>query len=131
MSLVETVKLDFIENKFPEANMATPEGRVKAWFASEVKKRYPLAKRIRVPAGQYGTKGVSDDILCIDGYFIAVEAKAHADGQPTPIQAQFLRDVIAAGGLGLVLRGRDPGIFIRIDQWIRDQENYPYEIYNL
>lgn len=104
--------------------MATPEGKVKDWFKKELAKRYPLSKRIRWPAGQYGTVGVSDDICCINGYFVAIEAKANTRGNPTKIQAQFLLDVINAGGLGLVLRGKDESIFTVIDLWLKNKDNF-------
>lgn len=96
----------------------TPEGKVKDWFAKQIKKRYPKAKKLRWPAGQYGTMGISDDILCINGLFIAVEAKADKTKHPTKIQAKFLKDVVDAGGLGLCLRGKDEQIFTKISHWL-------------
>lgn len=98
--------------------MATPEGIVKDWFAREIKKLYPTAKRIRWPAGQYGKAGISDDILCIAGHFIAVEAKSDSTKNPTSRQANFLLEVTKAGGLGLVLRGKDSTIFDHIESWV-------------
>lgn len=97
----------------------TPEGKVKKWFSDEVKKRWPSAKRIRWPAGQYGSKGVADDILCIHGYFIAVEAKADSTCSATPMQKDFGKEVLAAGGFWDVLLGKDEKIFDKISKHIQ------------
>ena len=46
-------------------------------------------------------KGVSDIIMCVGGIFVAAELKAE-DGEATPHQNLFIRDIIRVGGIGKV-----------------------------
>lgn len=50
----------------------------------------------------YGSSGASDIVACVVGRFIAVECKA-GKNKPTELQKGFLRKVISAGGIGLVI----------------------------
>lgn len=88
--------------------MATPEGKVK----SEVKKIIEkYGSRIDsywpVPAG-YGESHL-DCILCVNGYFIAVETKAPGK-KPTPRQKYRIATVTRAGGITMVIDGTDATI---------------------
>jgi len=95
----------------------TPEGRCK----DEIKKQTPLLLPnslfyMPVQSG-YGRSGVSDFIGCVPltitqaavgqtfGLFVANEAKSSI-GNPTTLQADFLMEVINAGGEGIVTRGK-------------------------
>ena len=78
----------------------TPEGKVKA-----------QAKRLLDAAGAFhfmpvsngmGRMGIPDLICCLQGRFIAVEAKA-GRGKPTLLQLKALRQIDEAGGLALVI----------------------------
>lgn len=53
--------------------------------------------------GMYGTAGIPDLIVCYRGRFIAFECKV-GKNTPTVLQAQTIRQIIAAGGYALVVR---------------------------
>ncbi len=64
----------------------------------------PLGAKVVAPIGTvYGKAGVSDLLVCLKGHFVAIEVKApgRLDGA-TPLQEKFIRDVVAAGGIGMV-----------------------------
>jgi len=78
----------------------TPEAKVK----EKIKK---LLKEHKVyyamPMGTgYGNSGVPDFLCCVNGKFLAIEAKA-GKGIPTALQEKNLRDIKAAGGIALVI----------------------------
>jgi hypothetical protein len=50
----------------------------------------------------YGNAGVPDFLCCINGRFLAIEAKANG-GKPTALQEKNLRDIEAAGGITCVI----------------------------
>jgi hypothetical protein len=88
----------------------TPEGKVKQWCrkpggAFDV--FFPGHVRVSPRGGPFAQTGVADDILCWYGIFIAIEVKATINDRPTALQLKFLKDVISAGGVGAVLKGRD------------------------
>lgn len=50
----------------------------------------------------YGNSGVLDFLICLNGLFIAIEAKA-GKGKPTELQKKHLREIEAAGGYALIV----------------------------
>lgn len=87
----------------------TPEGKVKQWCRKKdgaFDHFFPGHVRVSPRGGPFGQSGVADDILCWQGVFVAIEIKS-IDGNPTALQLDFLKDVVNAGGVGAVLRGRD------------------------
>ena len=68
---------------------------------------FPGHVRVSPRGGPFGQTGVSDDILCWHGVFVAIEVKATVNDHPTALQLKFLKDVVTAGGVGAVLKGRD------------------------
>jgi hypothetical protein len=50
----------------------------------------------------YGNSGVPDFLCCINGHFVAIEAKA-GRGVPTALQEKNLREIDKAGGWTLVI----------------------------
>jgi pantoate kinase len=50
----------------------------------------------------YGNSGVPDFLCCLQGQFVAIEAKA-GKGIPTALQEKNLRDIKAAGGYAWVV----------------------------
>jgi len=95
---------------------STPEGKVKDWLYGSKQKPgklfqyFPGAWVYKPPGGFFGRAGTADCILCWRGIFVAIEIKAaYEDGgkEPTALQLRSLRDVISAGGVGAVLRGKD------------------------
>lgn len=51
---------------------------------------------------QKSISGDPDKILCINGFFIAVELKANEDSKVSKLQLYKLQKVVDAGGFGLV-----------------------------
>lgn len=87
----------------------TPEGKVKVWArrkggAFDVV--FPGHVRVSPRGGPFASTGVADDILCWYGLFIAIEIKPN-DGSASDLQMKFLREVVAAGGIGALLKGKD------------------------
>lgn len=78
----------------------TPEAKVKA----HIKKILQLhGVYYAMPAGTgYGNSGVPDFLCCLNGKFLAVEAKANG-GQPTALQYKHLEDIDKAGGVPWVV----------------------------
>lgn len=80
--------------------MTTPEGKVK----KEIKKVLDdLGACYFMPVSTgYGRAGVSDFIVCLNGRFVAIEAKAKG-GKLTENQIKFLKGVDKAGGGAFVM----------------------------
>jgi len=79
---------------------STPEAKVK----DKIKK---LLKEHNVyyamPMGTgYGNSGVPDFLCCVNGKFLAIEAKA-GKGIPTALQEKNLRDIRVANGVAVVV----------------------------
>ena len=53
--------------------------------------------------GMYGTAGIPDIIVCIDGHFFGFEVKT-AVGRPTKLKEAISQKILAAGGTALVVR---------------------------
>jgi hypothetical protein len=81
--------------------VTTPEGRIKNKI-NKLLDSYDgrIYKHMPVPSG-YG-KATIDYLLCFDGLFIGVEAKAPGE-KPTPRQNDVLADIRAAGGSTFVI----------------------------
>ena len=78
----------------------TPEAKVKKKVVAHLKDLgayyfYPVT-------GGYGRSGVPDIIACMNGKFIGIECKA-GKNKPTPLQEKNLNEIIAAGGVALVV----------------------------
>jgi len=79
---------------------ATPESKVKA------KIKAILAKHgvyYAMPIGTgYGNSGVPDFLCCVQGHFLAVEAKA-GKGRATALQLKHIGQIQAQGGTALII----------------------------
>lgn len=80
--------------------MATPEGVVKR----NIKKLLNAAQVYWVMpvSNGMGVHGVPDFLICHQGRFIAIEAKA-GKGVTTALQEKHLADIRAAGGVAVVI----------------------------
>lgn len=56
--------------------------------------------------GTYGTAGLPDVIVCINGKFFGFEVKTES-GNLTKLQEASIRKILAAGGTALVVRSVD------------------------
>jgi len=78
----------------------TPEKKVKNNVVKLLKDTgayyfYPVASG-------YGSSGVPDIVACIHGRFIGIECKANG-GVPTALQDKNLMDIMANGGIGVIV----------------------------
>jgi pantoate kinase len=79
---------------------ATPEAKVKAKIKA-ILKEYGVYYAMPIGTG-YGNSGVPDFLCCVNGKFLAIEAKA-GKGQTTALQESNLRAIRAAGGTAMVI----------------------------
>ena len=80
---------------------ATPESKVKAKIKTILKK-HDIYYAMPIGTG-YGNSGVPDFLCCINGKFMAIEAKA-GTGQATALQLKNLQLINACGGYTLIIR---------------------------
>jgi len=78
----------------------TPEAKVKAKIKAILKEHNTY---FAMPIGTgLGNSGVPDFLVCHNGNFLGIEAKA-GKGVPTALQEKNLRDIDKAGGWTLVI----------------------------
>lgn len=78
----------------------TPEAKVKKKII-EILKKHDVYYAMPIGTG-FGNAGVPDFLCCVDGYFIAIEAKA-GKGTTTALQEKHLREIRNTGGVALVI----------------------------
>ena len=78
----------------------TPEAKVKAKIKA-ILKAHSIYYAMPIGTG-YGNSGVPDFLCCVNGEFLAIEAKA-GKGVPTALQEKNMREIGAAGGRTLVI----------------------------
>ena len=78
----------------------TPEAKVKAKIKATLK-AHNIYYAMPIGTG-YGNSGVPDFLCCINGHFVAIEAKA-GRGVPTALQIKNLEAIKAGGGRALVI----------------------------
>jgi len=79
---------------------ATPEAKVKAKIKKILKDN---GVYYAMPIGTgYGNSGVPDFLCCVNGNFLAIEAKA-GKGTTTALQEKNLREIKQAGGTAAVI----------------------------
>ena len=78
----------------------TPEGKVKA----KIKKILTgMGAYYAMPMGTgFGNSGTPDFLVCYEGYFFGIEAKANG-GKPTALQLKNMSEIRDAGGVALVV----------------------------
>ena len=79
---------------------ATPEAKVKAKI-KDILKKHGVYYAMPIGTG-YGNSGVPDFLCCVQGHFLAVEAKA-GKGQATALQQKHIGQIIAQGGSALIV----------------------------
>ena len=80
--------------------MTTPEAKVKAKIKA-ILKAHSIYYAMPIGTG-YGNSGVPDFLCCVNGEFLAIEAKA-GKGTTTALQDKNLRDIKQAGGTAAVI----------------------------
>jgi len=96
----------------------TPEGRVKKAIGAWLDAEHPAAFYFKPVSNGMGKHGIPDFICCVPavvtqamvgksiGLFVGIEAKTTA-GVVSKHQVLRINEIIAAGGLALVVRGAD------------------------
>lgn len=79
---------------------ATPESKVKNKIRA-ILKEHGVYYAMPIGTG-YGNSGVPDFLCCVNGSFLAIEAKA-GKGTTTALQDKNLRDIQASGGATMVV----------------------------
>ena len=79
----------------------TPEAKVKAKIKA-ILKAHNVYYAMPIGTG-YGNSGVPDFLCCVNGKFVAIEAKA-GKGQATALQLKNLQEIDACGGYSLIIR---------------------------
>ena len=78
----------------------TPEAKVKAKIRA-ILKAHNVYYAMPIGSG-YGNSGTPDFLCCLNGEFLAIEAKA-GKGKTTALQDKHLREIDLAGGRVLVI----------------------------
>ena len=78
----------------------TPEAKVKAKIKA-ILKAHNIYYAMPIGTG-YGNSGVPDFLCCVNGRFVAIEAKA-GKGTTTALQEKNLTNVRESGGLAMVV----------------------------
>jgi hypothetical protein len=92
----------------------TPEAKVKAKIKT-ILKEHNVYYAMPIGSG-YGNAGVPDFLCCLQGQFVAVEAKA-GKGKTTALQDKNLRDIKASGGYAWVVNEENLEEF---KQWVKE-----------
>ena len=79
---------------------STPEAKVKAKIKT-ILKSYGVYYAMPIGTG-YGNSGVPDFLCCVNGKFVAIEAKA-GKGQATALQLKNLQEINACGGYSCII----------------------------
>jgi Holliday junction resolvase len=78
----------------------TPESKVKAKI-KKILKDHGVYYAMPIGTG-YGNSGVPDFLCCVNGNFLAIEAKA-GKGTTTALQEKNIREIKEAGGTAAVI----------------------------
>ena len=79
---------------------ATPESKVKAKIKA-ILKAHNIYYAMPIGTG-YGNSGVPDFLCCVNGKFVAIEAKA-GKGQATALQLKNMQAINLAGGYTCII----------------------------
>ncbi len=79
---------------------ATPEAKVKARIKA-ILKEHGVYYAMPIGSG-YGNSGVPDFLCCVNGKFLAIEAKA-GNNEPTALQHKNLSEIHRANGVAIVV----------------------------
>jgi hypothetical protein len=93
----------------------TPEAKVKAKIKT-ILKEHNVYYAMPIGSG-YGNAGVPDFLCCLQGQFVAIEAKA-GKGKTTALQEKNLRDILMSGGHAWVVNEENLEEF---KQWVKER----------
>lgn len=93
----------------------TPEAKVKAKIRKTLEELE--CYYFMPPANGYGRAGIPDFVGCLNGRFIAIEAKA-GKGKTTALQDRELEKIRASGGFAMVVNEENlDRLKIEINEW--------------
>lgn len=88
------------EGRYSGEMASTPESKVKDKIKAMLKQK---GIYYAMPIGTgYGNSGVPDFLCCVQGHFLAIEAKA-GKGKTTALQDKHISQIKAQGGTALVI----------------------------
>jgi hypothetical protein len=94
-----------------------PEGKVRKELREYAKELGPdLVYRCPIVASTIGKNGAPDELWCVRGVFVGIEAKS-GDRKPTKLQEANLIAIEETGGYAVVVRESNMKAF---KQWIKD-----------
>ena len=70
-------------------------------LVKRIKKIFPNCYEIPKPV-RPSSKGTPDRQFCIDGKFIAIEAKQEKKGRPSPLQLKRIEEIRKSGGIAFI-----------------------------
>ena len=85
--------------KQPEHKESFYQARIIKWLRSA----YPDAFVWKAQAGPYSRQGIPDICAIINGHYFGFEVKRPDNGRLSPVQAQTIKQINAAGGTALVV----------------------------
>lgn len=92
----------------------TPESKVKAKIKAILKEH---GAYYAMPIGTgFGNSGVPDFLCCLNGKFLAIEAKA-GKGTTTGLQEKHLRDIEKAGGDAWVVNENN---LVHLEEFVKE-----------
>lgn len=98
--------------------MATPESLVKKAIKKVLEDE---GVYYAMPIGSgYGNSGVPDFLCCVDGRFVAIEAKA-GKGKTTALQDANLERITKSGGVAMVVHENTLGSVLSLIHYMRGE----------
>lgn len=82
---------------------AHKESYYQAKIIKWLREAYPQAFVWKAQQGPYSRQGIPDICAIIDGHFFGFEVKRPEGGELSPVQAQTIKQINAAGGTALVV----------------------------
>jgi hypothetical protein len=95
----------------------TPERKVKDKVVAALKKHG--AYYFSPPSNGFGRAGIPDIIVCLHGWFVAIECKA-GNNKPTLLQLRELNNIEKAGGIAVVINEINTHLVDKLMQHIKD-----------
>jgi pantoate kinase len=93
----------------------TPEAKVKAKI-KDILKKHNVYYAMPIGTG-FGNAGVPDFLCCVNGKFLAIEAKA-GKGTTTALQEKHLREIEKAGGDAWVVNETN---LVHLEDFIKEE----------
>ena len=87
-----------------------PESRIQLRIQKAIRTKWPKAYVRKIHGSEFSSGGMADLVVCIDGYFIALEVKVDPDDWGSDLQVADGKEVIRAGGLWAIVTSPEEAI---------------------